>query len=109
MEYYREHRAEYPLAGFETRALPPVDGTHRLLTMANWYWEKLDECIQHKYLDFERVTAFCLECTALKVAENPEKNFDKVLYDNFMCHIFCGYYHYIQCRDNIANDFWPPH
>jgi len=108
MEHYQKHRREYPHCTFETRALPPIDGITRLLTLASWYWDKFDIYTRCDPESVEDSTRFCIAYANTLVKRKPELDFDKTMYEVFMYYIHGGYYRLVKHRDNIANDFWMP-
>ena len=106
MQHYVKHRADCPDAVFETRALPPVDGLTRLLTMESWYWKKMELYINETSETIEGITQFCLDFAEYRVTKKPDRDFDNELCQAFMYFIYGGHFRRKKDRENIANDFW---
>ena len=107
LSLYKQHRRDYPNVIYESRALPPVDGVTRVLTLSKWYWDCLEDYIENTTSNLESVTRFCLNFSK-DVSEADNLDFDHTFCNAFMYYIYGGYYRLVQSRNNIANDFWKP-
>ena len=103
MNLHQNYRAQYPDAVFKTRALHCSDGTTRMISLAVWYWDKLDILLDVDTPSLDDITGFCLELAHRSVDEEGWE-FDHAFYELLMYYIYRNYSEYVQFIHNIAND-----
>ena len=90
MEYFQNLRHEYPNARFETRPLTFPDGTDHLVTMGEWYWDKLAIIVEKGSYSEAEIIAFCHGST-VRASEKINTPFDVIFYTHFANYIYWFY------------------
>jgi len=108
-EYMRtlvDLRAETPDDEFITRPLPCPNGAIHLMTVSQWFWEKLDILLQvNATISQSDIIQFCFTLAERSVTEEGWE-FDIAFRELLMYYIYRNYQGYIKLHDNLANDHW---
>lgn len=103
MDFHQTYRTQYPDTVFKTRALLCSDGTTRVMSLAVWYWDKLDTLLEVDTPTLGDITALCLELAQRSVDEEGWE-FDHAFHELLMYYIYRNYTQYNQFIHGIAND-----
>lgn len=90
MEYFHKLRHEYPDRRFETRYLAFPDGTDHLVTMEDWYWDKLTIIVEKGSYSEAEIIAFCYG-NAFRASEKFNIPLDVSFYKHFAHYIYWFY------------------
>jgi len=105
MNFVEHHRRRNPNAELKTYPVHCADGLTRVVSMDQWYWQKLDFLLEVDARDLNFITNFCLKFARDLVGKHSE-NFELAFFSLFMHYIRTEYYRFQQRGYNIANEYW---